>query len=127
MSSVVLTRAAEAGRQAGRRAVYKPWIRQKMGRKRLRETTGGSVASTSAAAATSNKRRARDESSGSEDDGSDEDGLRLDVQHDSIEVTFEFNDMREENAEGITTLLRWFLPSHEAYEMASVICKQGNT
>jgi hypothetical protein len=67
------------------------------------------------------------ESSGS-DSGSDGDGeIQLDkiVEHDSLQMTFEFNDMREVYSEGVATLLRWFLPSHEAYELASLICGQG--
>lgn len=64
-------------------------------------------------------------SSGSDDDDNGE--IRLDsvVEHDDMQMTFEFNDMREIYSEGVTTLLRWFLPSHEAYELACVICNQG--
>lgn len=67
-----------------------------------------------------------DSASGSEDEEGKGD-IRLDdvVEHDSMQMTFEFNDMREVYSEGVTTLLRWFLPSHEAYELACVICNQG--
>lgn len=47
------------------------------------------------------------------------------MEHDVIQTTFEFNDMQEKYSEGVTTLLRWFLPSHESYELACVICAQG--
>lgn len=66
--------------------------------------------------------------SGSDSSESDGEILLADarVEHDDMEVTFEFNDMKAAYAEGVTTLLRWFLPSHEAYELAAVICNQGD-
>ena len=63
----------------------------------------------------------------SNDSDSDDGTLRLDkvVEHDSMQVAFEFSDMKDEHREGITVLLKWLLPSHEAYELACVICNQG--
>jgi hypothetical protein len=72
-----------------------------------------------------------DDGSSSDDDeerdGENGGGVRLDrtISHERVEVTFEFSDMHTRFEEGITLLLKWMLPSHEAYELGSAICRQG--
>jgi hypothetical protein len=79
-----------------------------------------------------NKRRKDENADDSSDDSEEPDdendgGVRLDrtISHERVEVTFEFSDMHARYEEGITLLLKWMLPSHEAYELGSAICRQG--
>ncbi len=69
--------------------------------------------------------------SSSSDESEGESGGRIaldkSVSHEQLEVTFEFNDMKDVYSEGITTLLKWLLPSHKAYDVACRICQQGNS
>lgn len=68
-----------------------------------------------------------DSSDSDEESGGNGGGVRLDrtISHERVEVTFEFSDVHARYEEGITLLLKWMLPSHEAYELASAICRQG--
>lgn len=70
------------------------------------------------------------DSEGDDSDSGDEDGdgIRLDgsLEHEVEDYTFEFNDMRSEYAEGITTMLRKFIANPtEAYNLATVVTSQS--
>lgn len=63
-----------------------------------------------------------------EDSDGDDDGIRLDgsMEHEVEDYTFEFNDMREDYAEGICTMLRKFIANPtEAYALATTITSQS--
>lgn len=70
-----------------------------------------------------------DSSDDEDSEGSEEgDGIRLDgsLEHEIEDYTFEFNDMRAEYAEGITTMLRKFISNPtEAYNLATVVTSQS--
>mmetsp|Transcript_14112 Transcript_14112/g.13643 ORF Transcript_14112/g.13643 Transcript_14112/m.13643 type:complete len:346 (+) Transcript_14112:89-1126(+) len=70
-----------------------------------------------------------EESDDSEDDDEDDDEIKLElegnVQHVTEKYTFEFNDMRDDYAEGICVLLRSLVQNPtKAYELAKVISSQ---
>jgi hypothetical protein len=63
-----------------------------------------------------------------EDEDSDSGGIRLDsnIEHVMEEFTFEFNDMREEYAEGVCMMLRKMVVNPtEAYSLASLVTRQS--
>jgi len=63
-----------------------------------------------------------------EDEDSDSGGIRLDsnIEHVMEEFTFEFNDMREEYAEGVCMMLRKMVVNPtDAYSLASLITQQN--
>jgi hypothetical protein len=70
-----------------------------------------------------------DDSDDSDDDDDDDDDDDMSSDDDSqpgLDVTFEFNDMKEEYAEGITTMMRNMIAqSHLAYEVASKVASQA--
>jgi predicted HNH restriction endonuclease len=72
-----------------------------------------------------------EESDDSEDDDEDDDDeikleLEGNVQHVTEKYTFEFNDMRDDYAEGICVLLRSLVQNPtKAYELAKVISSQS--
>ena len=71
--------------------------------------------------------RGSDSGSDDDEDGDDDGEIRLQgaVEHISEEYTFEFNDMRDEFATGICTLLRSLVVNPtEAYKLASAISAQ---
>lgn len=70
------------------------------------------------------------ESDDSEDDDEDDDEIKLElegnIQHVTEKYTFEFNDMRDDYAEGICVLLRSLVQNPtKAYELAKVISSQS--
>ena len=97
-----------------------------MGRRLPLRRSGDGAGKEAAGDSQSGKKRAMS-SSGDESDGESGGRIALDrsVAHEQLEVTFEFNDMKDAYSEGITTLLKWLLPSHKAYDIACRICQQG--
>jgi len=67
-----------------------------------------------------------DDDSDDSDDDDDDDMSSDDDSQPGLDVTFEFNDMKEEYAEGITTMMRNMIAqSHLAYEVASKVASQA--
>eukprot|EP01041_Mallomonas_annulata_P005284 gene5284-10574_t len=71
----------------------------------------------------------KDEQTKTETDSDDEDEeddipMEGDIESESIPITFEFNDMREDYYAGIATLMRKIIPQNEATELATIVSEQ---
>ena len=114
-------------------------IKERMGKKRerLRSVTAknkslrvdeNGVKSLNEKEGNSEDVRDLQESSSNESNAEEDDSqITLDAKpgSESVEMTFEFNDMKEPYSDGVARMLEFFLPSYESRQTGRVIADQG--